>query len=224
MSDTPSQCQKLHADLKRLFDLKLERYRNPKYIYKFEGWHDLFWKSPVIRKCHLKVINRLDDHNLWLMHLNIFPEKGYDLPILGFDIVGGPTKMSGGFFDFSPVINRNHPLIKHFAAETENVTWKRERPLPDWAKTIFSKHMIAAGALKGAELEQMSEVVLKLVGYYLDHAEENAVPVRINTAYFINNYCINQKKNDKLHSSLIKLGLSEDSKNSYIDNILFEQV
>lgn len=221
--NTPSQCNAMYAKLKQLFDAKLERYKNSKHVYDFEGWTDLFWRGPVIRKCHLKVIDRLEDHSLWLMHLNIFPEKGYDLPIVGFDIVGGPTKMSGGFFDFSPVINRNHPLIQHFAAETENVTWKRERLLPDWALTIFSKHMIAAGALKNEELEKMFDVVLELVKYYLDHAEELAVPTRLDTSRRLNNYCINQKKNDKLHSSLLKLGLSEESKNSYIDNILFEE-
>lgn len=223
MYNTPKQCKEIHQELKRMFDAHLERYRNPKYKYDFEGWEDLFWQSPYIKKCHLKVIDRLHDHNLWLMHLNIFPKQGYDLPILGFDIVGGPTKMSGGFFDFSPIINRNHPMVKHFAEKTAEVSWKRERPLPDWASTIFSKHMIAAGALKGEELEQMKNVVLDLVKWYLVNMEQYAKPVRIDTVQFVNNYCINQKKNEKLHSSLLKLGLSEESKNSYIDNILFEE-
>ena len=93
------------------FDEYFVRYNNPKYTDKmhFDGWTDTFWQSEVIRKAHLKTIVPQDGKGLWLMHINVFPKEGIELPILGFDIVAGPKKITGSFMDYSPMFGMPHP-------------------------------------------------------------------------------------------------------------------
>jgi len=58
----------------------------------FKDWDDRFWHSDQVDKAHLKTIVPADGKGLWLMHVNVFPKAGLELPILGFDIVAGPKK------------------------------------------------------------------------------------------------------------------------------------
>ena len=69
----------------------------------FKDWDDRFWHSDQVDKAHLKTIVPADGKGLWLMHVNVFPKAGLELPILGFDIVAGPKKITGSFMDFSPL-------------------------------------------------------------------------------------------------------------------------
>ena len=75
----------------------------------FKDWDDRFWHSPIVNKAHLKTIVPADGKGLWLMHVNVFPKAGLELPILGFDIVAGPKKITGSFMDLSPLHGFEHP-------------------------------------------------------------------------------------------------------------------
>jgi len=46
----------------------------------------------------------------------------------------------------------------------------------------------------------------------------------LNTLEAQNKYCRNQKLNKMLHSSILAMGISEERKNQYVDNVLFEEV
>ena len=205
-------------------DCFLDEYDNDKHDTHFDGWTDRFWRSNNIRKCHIKTIDKLEDKKLWLLHINIFPHSRVDLPILGCDIVAGPNKISGCFFDFSPIISESHPLIKQFAENTEDLTWKKPRELPLWAQEIFSQHMIAAGSVKDEEVDQLCETALRLIVIYLGYQSTGYHRVKIDTTAALNKYCINQKKNDKLHKSILAMGVSEEDKNRYVNNVLFEEI
>jgi hypothetical protein len=95
----------LATEIEEVFDKHLVRYENPKLTRHFDGWSDKFWKSDSIRKAHLKIIEPGTEGNrkLWLLHINVFPQPWMDLPILGFDVVSGPNKISGSCIDYSPV-------------------------------------------------------------------------------------------------------------------------
>lgn len=207
-----------------MFDRHLIPYHNEKHTQNFDGWSDTFWNSPVIEKCHLKTIDLLEQRKLWLLHLNIFPRDGFDLPILGCDIVSGPTKISGAFFDFSPVVTDDHPLCQYFANESQTFTWKKPRELPDWGKQIFSDHMIAVGNVREEETDQFIRVTETMIQYYLEHMNELAQEVHHPTIDILNKYCYNQKKNQRLHDSIIAMGVSEEDKDYYVNNILFEEL
>jgi hypothetical protein len=207
------------------FDKHFTRFDNPKYDMKFDGWVDLFWSSDKIQKCHLKTIQPVDGKGLWLMHINIFPKENIELPILGFDIVAGPNKITGSFMDFSPLHGFPHPYHEYMEIATKELQWNKPRELPEWAKNIFSEDMIAAGNIKdGWEVDQLIAVTKDLVNFYLYNLEDNAFKSTRQTKDILNNYCINQKKNPHLHRSILAMGISEEDKDKYVNNVLFEEI
>jgi hypothetical protein len=46
----------------------------------------------------------------------------------------------------------------------------------------------------------------------------------INTLERQNKYCANQKLNRMLHSSILAMGIPEETKNQYVENVLFREV
>lgn len=209
------------------FDECFEKFDNPKYTedMHFEGWTDTFWKSNFVSKCHLKTIKPKDPKGLWLMHINIFPKAGIELPILGFDIVAGPNKITGSFMDFSPLHGFDHKFHSYMKSKVKNLEWKRQRELPDWAQEIFSDNMIAAGNINdGEELEQFIDVTWDLTNYYLTNLTANAFLANRDTTPILNKYCINQKMNPHLHRSILAMGISEEDKDRYVNDVLFEEI
>ena len=209
------------------FDDHFERFDNPKYTddMHFEGWTDTFWKSNFVSKCHLKTIQPKDGKGLWLMHINIFPKEGIELPILGFDIVAGPKKITGSFMDYSPLHGFDHKYNHYMKSKVQDLTWNKPRELPDWAKEIFSENMIAVGNINTEEeLEQFIEVTSDLLNYYLSNLTNNAFLANRDTKPILNKYCSNQKLNPHLHRSILAMGISEEDKERYVNNVLFEEI
>lgn len=213
--------------IKGQFDYYFERFDNTKYTddMHFPGWTDTFWHSDQVYKAHLKTIIPEDQKGLWLMHVNIFPEVGYELPILGFDIVAGPKKITGSFMDYSPLHGHPHPYHDYMERQVKDLTWNKERALPTWAKEIFSENMIAVGNINTEEeLEQFIGVTCDLLDYYLYNLEENAFFSNRDTKPILNKYCINQKMNPHLHRSIEAMGISKEDKNRYVNDVLFEEI
>lgn len=214
----------LASDIENIFQFHYNEYTVDRE-YLFEGWKDTFWTSDIIRKCHLKTIDNRSTSGLWLMHINIFPSLDTDIPILGCDIVSGPKKITGVFFDVSPTVTEyDHIVSKKFKDIVENLEWSRERDLPTWAKKIFSKNMIAVGNIKTKEeVDLMCNTILKILKMYVENKEfSHQNRIRVREAH--NFYCQQQKMNPHLHRSITAMGISENEKNSYIDKILFEEI
>ncbi len=208
------------------FDKHFDRFDNEKYTddLKFKDWEDTFWRSERISKAHLKTIVPADGKGLWLMHVNIFPHVGYELPILGFDIVAGPKKITGSFMDYSPLHGFPHPYHQEMERTVANLTWNKARELPPWAKEIFSKDMIAVGNINtDEELDQFIEVTTHLVDHYLENLKHNSFISIRDTLPVLNKYCQNQKLNPHLHRSMLAMGISEELKDQYVNDVLFEE-
>ena len=194
----------------------------------FENWKDTVWQSKYVRKCHLKTIDNRETQKLWLMHINIFPHEHLNFPILGFDIVAGPNKITGSFFDFSPVTDEKpeHPYMQYMRDTVKDLEWSKPRELPEWATEIFSDSMIAAGNLRTQEeIEQLSSTCLHLVEYYVSNMKHNLYttnPIHIKEAH--NKYCRNQKLNPHLHRSILSMGISEEDKDKYVNEVLFQEI
>jgi hypothetical protein len=209
------------------FDEYFERWDNPSYTedMHFKGWTDTFWHSDEVYKAHLKTIVPEDGKGLWLMHVNVFPDPSVELPILGFDIVAGPKKITGSFMDYSPLHGFPHPYNDYMKQTVENLEWNKPRELPDWAKEIFSENMIAVGNINTEEeLEQFIMVTSDLVKHYLNNLEQNAFKTNRNITPILNKYCQNQKLNPHLHRSILAMGISEKDKDEYVNNVLFEEI
>lgn len=217
----------LATNLRAKFDEHFSKYDNPKYDdgLKFPGWRDDFWTSPLVRKAHIKTIVPENGRGLWLMHVNVFPHEGIELPILGFDIVAGPKKITGSFMDFSPLHGHPHPYHDYMEQVVKDLTWHKQRELPPWAQEIFSENMIAVGQLRyDDELQQFIEVTTDLTDYYLDNLIKNAFRSNRDTKPILNKYCINQKMNPHLHRSIEAMGISKEDKNRYVNDVLFEEI
>jgi hypothetical protein len=217
----------LSSALVSLFDKSMTRYDNTKHTADLEGWKDAFWRSDTIRKAHLKTIEPVGKNKLWLMHINIFPQFDVDLPIFGLDIVANPKKISGCFCDYSPTSERYHPFLDKFKLETSGLTWTRAREMPDWAQEIFSPNIVGAGSIReGEETDQLCQMAFNLASFYcmeMDNPAHQKVG-GLNTRDAQNKYCRNQKMNRMLHSSILAMGISEERKNQYVEDVLFEEV
>lgn len=84
--------------------------------------------------------------------------------------------------------------------------------------------MIAVGNIReGHELDQFISVTSQLVTYYLKNMENCAYVSNRDTLPILNKYCSNQKLNPHLHRSILAMGISEEDKESYVNNVLFEE-
>jgi hypothetical protein len=192
---------------------------------RFKGWTDTFWHSDEVYKAHLKTIVPEDGKGLWLMHVNVFPDTSVELPILGFDIVAGPKKITGSFMDYSPLHGFPHPYHDHMERTVKGLEWNKPRELPPWAKEIFSEDMLAVGNINtDEELNQFIEVTSHLVDHYLENLEANSFPARRDTLPILNRYCQNQKLNPHLHRSILAMGICEEDKDRYVNEVLFEEI
>jgi hypothetical protein len=142
---------KLQNDLESFFDNRMERYAEPDLErFNQSGWSNLTWRSSRFRRCHRDVVDARSTKKLWMMHLCIFPNLNSGAPIFGFDVISGPNKITGAFHDFSPV-NLNDPALTYFSKVVSEHSWSKSRELPDWARAIFSSHMVAAGNIQSDE-------------------------------------------------------------------------
>ena len=134
----------------------------------YQPFHtNIFFRSDKLELGHISVIDKREDRGMWMMHVAAFAKPEHPMPIFGYDVICGKKKVTGCFHDISPTVG-NSNTAQTFAEVTEKFTAKRERELPEWAKAIFSPHMVAAGNVsKREELDQLLELSLDSVDAYL---------------------------------------------------------
>ncbi|RYI98576.1 MAG: hypothetical protein EON47_19210 [Acetobacteraceae bacterium] len=65
-------------------------------------WRNLIGRAPGFRRAHLEVLEV--PGRLLVLHCCIFPHLDDASPVFGFDVVAGPTRVTGLFLDLSPVL------------------------------------------------------------------------------------------------------------------------
>ena len=123
----------LNQELTEYNEPGMDRFNNDEF-----GWVNRTWKNNYIRRAHVDVVDVRDSKKLWMAHVCLFPELTNGGPIYGFDIIAGKNKVTGAFHDFSPLLQKQHPLTEWFIEENKHFKASKERELPDWAKAIFS--------------------------------------------------------------------------------------
>ena len=199
----------------------MERFNNPKY-----GWVNRTWRNNVVRRAHVDVVDVRESKKLWMMHVCLFPELDNGGPIYGFDIIAGQNKVTGAFHDFSPLLQKEHPLTKWFINEVKDFKPSKERELPDWAKAIFSGGMIAAGNVKDiGELNQICDIALGNLHNYLarigtysgDSSRDDVIEAQ-------NYYCHHQQMNPHTPRVMQSLGLPENDIKLFCSDNLFPKI
>ena len=195
-------------------------------------WDNLIYESAFVRLAHLDVVDRRDTKKLYMMHLCVFPKTHDPAPIYGFDLIAGPNKITGAFLDFSPIGDPDHPLCNWFANEVKEFDWSRPRDLPDWARPIFSKSMVAAGNIQNEfELNAVLDLSKRSLIHYLQglYITQGLEPYELKVKKYNytkqqNAYCINQKKNPHTPRVMESLGFDPKTVQDFIQNCLFPEV
>jgi len=193
----------------------MERFNRP-------GWTNRTWSSMSVRRAHVDVVDARETKGLWMAHVCLFPMLENGGPIYGFDIIAGKKKVTGAFHDFSPLLQKEHPLTKWFIEENKWFKPSKERELPEWAKAIFSGGMIAAGNVQEErELNQICTLAVSNLNAYIDKIGQfNTDSKREDVIRAQNYYCENQQKNPHTPRVMQSLGLpDEDIKLFCADNL-----
>lgn len=199
------------------YEKGMERFNKP-------GWVNLVWESELYRRAHIDVVDARDSKGLWMMHCCIFPHIHNPAPIWGFDVIAGKNKITGCFHDYSASYDKFHPMIDWFGDYVNNLEWRKERKLPDWAQRIFSQHMVAAANVQDEkELDQIAQMSKDTLSHYLKTVGETNNTVTDATSYQ-NFYCDNQKQNPHTPRVMASLGLDEEDVRVFIQECLFPEI
>ena len=183
---------------------------------------DYEFTSKKFRKAHLSIVDARETNKLWFMHCTVFPHTDDPSPIFGFDIICGPSRVSGAFLDLSTAGDKDHALAHAFNKRVESMNWKKERELPDWAKPIFSPAMVAIGSVDEEELEKFIGLGLDTLNMYL-----SGMGVRYTGESYAkeqNFYCQQQKKNPHTPRVMASLGLSPEQVVDFSHKVLFPEL
>jgi len=195
-------------------------------------WYTKNFSSAWVRRANLDIIDVSDTKKLWMMHLCVFPHTYDPAPIYGFDIVAGTNKITGAFLDFSPTGDPQHPMCKWFEEFVEPTSWAKPRELPEWARNIFSRCMVAAGNINtDFELDVVLEISKKSLIYYLDNIKPNRPGLtydeqvaKYDYTQQQNYYCQQQKQNPHTPRVLKTLGFNDAQVHDYIHKELFPEI
>ena len=202
---------------KEVFEPGMDRFNQP-------GWSNRVWTSDSYRRAHVDVVDARESKGLWMMHCCIFPHLHNPAPIYGFDVIAGKNKITGCFHDYSPAGDQFHPMIDWFGEQVSKLEWRRERELPDWAKRIFTIHMVAAGNVQDeAELQQITDLARTTLAHYLETVAETNNTATDTTSYQ-DYYCDNQKQNPHTPRVMASLGLNEEDVRVFIQDCLFPNI
>ena len=226
-ADVWNQLIRCKNNLLATLQTNLTQYEEPGMDrFNKDGWTNLTFRSGPIRRAHIDVVDARDTKGLWMMHLCIFPQLSNPGPIYGFDVIAGKNKVTGAFHDFSPLLQKDHPMTQWFIENTAWFTPSKKRELPDWALKIFSKGMIAAGNVQ--EEEELHDICrmaeenlwqyISQIGDYSNTAEENKVIEAQNY------YCEHQQQNPHTPRVMQSLGLPEEDIRLFCQDNLFPKI
>lgn len=188
-----------------------------------QGLRDLVFSSAKYRRAHISIVDARESKKLWLLHVTVFPHVNDCSPIFGFDVICGPTKVSGAFHDFSNAGDSGHPMMVWFAEQTKNLIWNKKRELPEWAKHIFSDSMVAIGAVGEEELDLFVKLGLNNLDHYLENVGDTT-NFFANFRIMQNNYCHYQRQNPHTPNTLVNLGFTREEAIDFFHEVLFPEV
>jgi phycocyanobilin:ferredoxin oxidoreductase len=211
----------------KIFDSYATEYEEPGLAhFNNDSWINRVWHSDSVRRAHIDVVDARDTKGLWMMHCTVMPQLNNDAPIFGFDVIAGKNKMTGAFLDFSASSNPEHPMMEGYADSVAEFIPSKKRELPDWARNIFSDHMLAAGNVKTEEeaLAIIDLALSNLRAYFEEVAEYNGNGnVDIVTAAQ-NYYAHNQRQNPHTPRTMKSLGLNEEDVDVFCRDMLFPDI
>jgi hypothetical protein len=194
------------------------------------SWNTRSYTNCWFRRANLDIIDAIESKKLYMMHLCVFPHVYDSAPIYGFDIIAGTNKVTGAFLDFSPI--GDHAYNPWFLDFVEPTRWSKPRELPEWARNIFSPHMVAAGNINtDFEMDVILELSKKSLLHYVDNIPKHRPAMKYEdmvAQYDFtdkqNYYCQQQKQNPHTPRVLSSLGFGDEEIHDYIHKELFPEI
>lgn len=190
------------------------------------GWINRVWSNDSIRRAHIDIVDARESKRLWMMHVCIFPQLHNPAPIYGFDIIAGENKITGAFHDFSPSVDPEHDMIKDYYKSVEHFVPNKQRELPEWAKNIFTKKMLAAGNVRTEnEVTEIIRIAIDNMYTYFEQVglyDKKGDPISI--AKCQDYYCHNQQQNPHTANVMKSLGLPEKDVDRFCTDMLFPKL
>ena len=208
-------------------DFHMTEYEEPGMErFNKDGWTNRTWRRDSVRRAHVDIVDARETKGLWMMHVCMFPMITNSGPIFGWDIIAGKNKVTGAFHDWSPLLDKEHPMVRIFGDEAKKFTPSKKRDLPDWALKIFSPHMIAAGNITDEkELNNICRLVENNLTLYINHIEDfDWKAPQEDVVKAQNYYCEHQQQNPHTPRVMLSLGLPEDDVKTFCTDNLFPTI
>jgi hypothetical protein len=179
-------------------------------------WLNYFYQSPLFRHIHLEYYKT---DKICVLHINTFPDPRIDIPILGFDMIAIGNKITGLFFDFTPLLTTYKNLQQNLIFLKQNIK-SPTRELPDWAD-FFSEDFICITPLE----EELPIILNSIKDSILDYLQSVTIAkAKYNTNITLQNkYCQGQKKNDKT-SKALAIEIGEENSQLFLNKYLFPEI
>ena len=211
------------ADVMRDKMLRMGEIDQDPILEKY-NWENHVYRSSYFRRGHVEVVDQRENYGLFILHATVFPRVDSDAPIWGFDAVCGKNKITGAFHDFSLVDTEDNFMYQWFKDTTKDITWKKERELPDWAKAIFSPSMVAVGNVQDElEVDQFIKLGLDTLDYYISNANLCKIVGKDYTEQQ-NRYCYYQKQNPHVVRSMVAMGYEQHIIENFVEEVLFPEI
>ena len=181
-----------------------------------------FHKAKGFRKLHIEVAEF--SKRLKILHCVFFPDPKYDIPIFGMDLVKVNGLVSAAIVDLSPSSKNQNIKYDKLLSHIDKSVFESKREIPRWGD-IFSENVFFASLKNESEKNAFCKIVdhyllvlIKLSKNVSPDYDHEIVEERIN---YQKNYCIQQMKNEKTSSVLLKY-FDKKWVDEYIKKVLFD--
>jgi phycocyanobilin:ferredoxin oxidoreductase len=181
-------------------------------------WDNVLLRSDTFRRAHIETFDVAE--RLSVLHVCVLPHLDDPSPIFGFDMIAGPSRVTGIFLDLSPVTHLTPvPRLREVVGASALAGFAMPRSLPAWGG-IFSDDMLAIRPVSLDEVSRaigLAEVALDGV---LKASGSPADPAPVNVAAGQAGYMTAQRRNEHTFRMLAGF-IGMEPARRFIDEVLF---
>lgn len=177
------------------------------------------WETEKFRKIHLEVAQMKS--GLDILHTNMYPRYGYDIPIFGADVVASSKSVGAAIVDISSIREDRTLPEEYKILDIVETDFEEDKKMPDWGD-VFSQYCVFVKPTED-EYDKFINTAFTYLNYYcsISHrTKENLeiIPSNYNGHKF---YCDKQRQNNKTRRVLEGI-FDKDYADKYISEMLFD--
>ncbi len=180
-------------------------------------WENVLLSASSFRRGHVEIFDVAG--RLSVLHVCVLPNLDDDAPIFGFDMIAGPSRVTGIFLDLSPVTTQSRPTLADVVGASALGGFRERRTLPDWGD-IFSPHVLAIRPTDRNEVTRALELAQQAlegmlarlaIGSYADDADV----IRGQAAYMA------AQRRNKHTQRMLSGFIGDGAARKFIEDVLF---